>query len=79
MTRREELKSWADHCNLLVCTYSPGDGVTRYRFFRRADVPESQTYFGPKSGLDTVLGFQAAVNWMRAYSAGIASTVIRAF
>jgi hypothetical protein len=41
-----------------VHSYSPGDGVTRYRFFRGA--PTKQTYFGPASGIFTALGFKDA-------------------
>lgn len=32
-TRLEELNETAESVGLYVCTYSPGDGVTRYRFF----------------------------------------------
>ena len=41
-----------------VCTWSPGDGVTRYRFFHNA--PRNQPYFGPADGVRTVLGMGAA-------------------
>ena len=41
-----------------VETWSPGDRVTRYRFFH--DAPPNQTYFGPDNGIRTVLGMGAA-------------------
>lgn len=44
-----------------VETYSPGDGVTRYRFFENA--PPKQDYFGPDSGIHTALGYKAAVTF----------------
>ncbi len=41
-----------------VETYSPGDGVTRYRFFKNA--PAKQDYFGPDNGIYTALGYKEA-------------------
>lgn len=41
-----------------VETWSPGDGVTRYRFFHKA--PANQSYFGPNNGRFTALGFKEA-------------------
>ena len=56
---REDLPNgWTVH------TYSPGDGVTRYRFFHNE--PESD-YFGPASGAYTALGLKEA----RAFDAGL--------
>ena len=34
MTRLHDLEDWAEMAGLVVRTHSPGDGVTRYRFFR---------------------------------------------
>jgi hypothetical protein len=48
-----------------VKTWSPGDGVTRYRFFRNA--PQGQTYFGPDNGIFTALGIKEA----ETYAAGL--------
>ena len=64
MTRREELVWDAAAIGLLVKTYSPGDGVTRYRFFEHA--PLGQDYFGPNDGVYTALGLKEA----RTYLAG---------
>lgn len=50
-SRLQELQDYAKTMGLHVATYSPGDGVTRYRFF---DNPgPGQTYFGPASGMHT--------------------------
>ena len=57
MTRFEALEKSLPK-NWQVRTYSPGDGVTRYRFFKGA--PKEQSYFGPKNGDATVLGIGAA-------------------
>ncbi len=56
MTRKQELAESAERIGLYVRTYSPGDGVTRYRFFTN---PEND-YFGPENGICTVLGLKAA-------------------
>jgi hypothetical protein len=52
---------------ITVNTYSPGDGLTRYRFFRNA--PKNQTYFGPDNGIHTSLGFKQAAE----FALGLAS------
>lgn len=49
------------------CTYSPGDGVTRYRFFRLIGGKRKNDYFGPASGLFTALGWKEA----EAYANGL--------
>jgi hypothetical protein len=66
MTRLQELELEARRAGLLVRTYSPGDGVTRYRFFRIADVPEGerQGYFGPANGCYTALGLKEAYTFV---------------
>ncbi len=48
-------------------TWSPGDGVTRYRFFHNA--PAKQSYHGPKNGNFTALGFKEAM----AFASGLAA------
>lgn len=62
MTRLQELELEARRAGLLVRTYSPGDGVTRYRFFRIADCAEGVAvdYFGPYNGAYTALGLKEA-------------------
>jgi hypothetical protein len=56
-SRLEELRASLPK-NVQVHTYSPGDGVTRYRFFWKA--PANQSYFGPDTGIYTALGMGEA-------------------
>lgn len=46
-----------------VSTWSPGDGVTRYRFFKNA--PRAQDYFGPHEPIYTALGLKEASAFAR--------------
>ncbi len=62
MSKLEEIKSILP-AGYSVCTYSPGDGVTRYRFFQNA--PENQSYFGPDNGVYTALAFKEAYAYAR--------------
>lgn len=48
-------------------TYSPGDGVARYRFFENAS--PKQDYFGPANGIYTALGYAEA----EAFAQGLAN------
>ncbi len=66
MTRLEQLRSDAARVNLYVNTYSPGDGVTRYRFTR--DTADS--YFGPGNGIYTALGLGEANTFLAGYAQG---------
>jgi hypothetical protein len=72
LTRLDQLELEAQARGLTVRTWSPGDGITRYRFFRIADLDPSkrQSYSGPKNGIETVLGFQAARWFIDAYGMG---------
>lgn len=56
MSRVDELKHNCEQAGFYVATYSPGDGVTRYRFFTEP----GNSYFGPGSGVYTALGFKEA-------------------
>jgi hypothetical protein len=71
LTRKERLIDDAARVGLHVRTWSPGDGVTRYRFFANAH----NSYFGPEHGIATVLGIAAAERWIAAYMAGRAAQV----
>lgn len=65
MTRLESLQESAREAGYYVGTWSPGDGVTRYRFFRLADIkPDEQSYFGPANGVFTALGLKQARTWL---------------
>ena len=61
MTRVQELKDYCSLSGFYVATWSPGDGVTRYRFFTN----DGNGYFGPESGDWTALGIAEA--WAYAY------------
>lgn len=52
--------------DLHVSEWSPGDGVTRYRFFKKA----GNSYFGPDNGIHTVLGIKEAETFLAGYAAG---------
>ena len=60
----KNLEEKARHAGLYVDHYSPGDGVTRYRFF---DKP--MDYFAG-SGLFTALGRKEADTWLEGYVVG---------
>ena len=67
-TRLEELQEYAKGVGLTVHTWSPGDGVTRYRFFDRPG--PGQTYFGPASATYTALGLKEAWNYVYGFGGG---------
>jgi len=43
-----------------VARWSPGDGLTRYRFFERP----GNSYSGPDNGVCTALGYAAALKFL---------------
>ena len=70
------MKAW-NEAGLILREYSPGDGVTRYRFFARhcndRDEPGHswecshdvhQSYFGPANGIYTALGIKDAETFL---------------
>lgn len=66
-TRLEALEQAAESVGLYVRTYSPGDGVTRYRFFEKKDLQAGEvpsSYFGPRSGIYTALGYKEATVYL---------------
>ena len=69
-TRRDVLQEYAHKAGYLVETYSPGDGVTRYKFFSLAEMARKgisereQSYFGPLDGVGTARGLAAAKKWL---------------
>jgi len=63
--RVDRLRREAARHDLYVGTYSPGDGITRYRFFKSPGgrpVP----YFS-QDGLYTALGLKQAEAWLSGY------------
>lgn len=69
LTRKEELDRDASALGLYVCTYSPGDGVTRYRFFQLENGERHSSYFGPENGIYTALGLKEANTFLAGYNA----------
>jgi hypothetical protein len=67
MSKLSELKEEALKVGLYVSTYSPGDGVTRYRF-----LTENVGYFAGSSNarLYTALGYKDAEGYLTAYTHG---------
>lgn len=61
---RREIEESASALGIHVATWSPGDGLTRYRFFRTA-----RDYFSD-DGLFTALGAKEAGVFLRGYGAG---------
>lgn len=61
--RRARLISIARRYGIHVETYSPGDGKTRYRFFRSRKPVD---YFGG-TALYTALGLSEAEAWLAGY------------
>lgn len=60
-TQLEKLREAAKTGGLYVATHSPGDGVTRYRFFDRP----GNSYFGPDNGVCTELGLKKAWRYLQ--------------
>ena len=57
-SRREHLEDSCERAGLKVDTWSPGDGMTRYRFFLAGDL-QGYDYFGGR-GIFTALGIKEA-------------------
>ena len=60
MSNFKDVERAAALAGLNVRTYSPGDCVTRYRFFPKDDL---SSYFGPSNGIHTALGAKAAIEY----------------
>lgn len=63
---RHDIATAAANVGLHVSTWSPGDGITRYRFF----TGEGNNYFGPGDGIHTALGRKDALLWLSGYRTG---------
>lgn len=64
-SRRARLERIAESRGLRVATWSPGDGTTRYRFFKSKRLV---SYF-EHDGLFTALGILEAEAWLAGYGA----------
>lgn len=68
-TKKEQLAVLCAEAGIYYRTWSPGDGCTRYRFFR--GVEQHNSYFGPEDGIYTALGIRSALDFARTYGSGI--------
>ena len=65
MGRKEALESKASQVGLHVDTYSPGDNLTRYRFFHIQDDHRPDYFAG--DGIYTALGIKEAEVFLSGY------------
>ncbi len=65
-TQMTEFIEEARENGIFVDTYSPGDGITRYRFFKNP----GNDYFGPDNGIYTALGRNEAVIFLTGWAMG---------
>lgn len=63
---KKTLKLRADAAGLVVDDYSPRDGTTRYRFFKKPLLGSKPDYFS-SDGLYTALGLKEAIVWLDGY------------
>jgi len=70
MANREEVMNRAVDLGIYCATWSPGDGITRYRFFLSLENAD-QNYFGPANGDFTALGAKEALTFLDGVKAGI--------
>lgn len=67
MYTKKEILSFANTLGVKVATYSPGDGVTRYKFY---DWPTEQDYFAIGTAqLGRAMGAKEAYRWLQGFSA----------
>jgi hypothetical protein len=71
MATQKDVERAAANAGLRVCTYSPGDGVTRYKFFKAEGIAPNQTYFGPANGIHTALGAAKAIAFAKGHQNGV--------
>lgn len=69
-TKMQWLMDYCKRANLYVYTYSPGDGITRYKFSKDAD----SDYFGCQSYY-VVLGFKEAEIFATGFLEGYFSVI----
>jgi len=70
--RKRDMLALAERVGVKVVTWSPGDGMTRYRFIDTRSEPYwDQTYFGTSHSLYTALGLREATIWLLGYAAGV--------
>ena len=70
MNRYDELREACENVNVRVARWSPGDGVTRYRFFNATNHNQENSYF-ESDGDFTALGIKEATAYARGKGARI--------
>ena len=66
LSRIEALRREAESVGLLVGVWSPGDGVTRYRFFKGRG-HKAVPYYQSGDGIYTALGIAEAKTFLAGY------------
>ena len=66
MTKQVVLERAAKEAGLFIGKWSPGDGMTRYRFFERA----GNTFYGPDCGIHTSEGSAQAMEFLTGFCYG---------
>jgi len=70
--QRQQLFNLADTVNVHIATWSPGDGVTRYRFIDKRSEPSwCWDYDATSHPLYTALGLREASVWLLGYASGL--------
>ena len=69
---RKEIEETCQRIGLHVDTWSPGDGVTRYRFWNRGvmDTPAEELCYFSCNGIYTALGLAEACTFVAGYQHG---------
>ena len=72
------IEARADAAGLAVATWSPGDGATRYRFFKKApDAKHPYADYSEGGHLKTLMGKKEALAFIDGYSRGKATHHVR--
>ena len=72
MTRYQNLQLKAKQCGLSVAKWSPGDGMTRYRFYVTGLYnDEGADYFALMNPTFTACGLGDAHTWVNGYRSGL--------
>jgi len=69
MATEMEITNKAAELGIICCTWAPGDGCRRFRFFLSGR--ESQNYFGPENADYTACGAGEALTYLTGVEAGI--------
>lgn len=70
-TTRKQLFALADSQGIHIATWSPGDGMTRYRFIDKRSEPHwCWSYDATSHPLYTALGLREASIWLLGYASG---------